>query len=248
MKKIFIISIIIVLIFSLTSCNEKKGYAVGNKAENFGEDIKIIKPTVTFETNGGTSLRSVDTFLIEIEPVTTKQYHHFDGWYLDSTFNSPAVFPMNIEHDTKLYAKWTLVCYQWEDKDPNKIESNLLEVRGFTYDLTPKKFNLTRLAELGYNINITITYDAYYKKTYDALWDIGYLGAPEFETSIKKTNTLVHFETVQRIATKPQSYTITYNATASDLSDDSLTLKFSSDNIQNAIYFENIRVIYTCYK
>ena len=253
MKKILLIILTLIILINLISCedqSENNNYnnANSNKIENLAEQMKIVTPTVYFDTAGGSYIEPIKTNLIEYEPITHKNDYYFDGWYLDSTLNVQATFPMEIKHDTKLYAKWLLINYSDKSDKTKKIDSNLIETKGFSYNITPEKFNLTRLAELGFNIKITVTYDAYYSKTYDVLWDIGYLGAPKFETYIKKSGITVKSKENIEATKSGQRYEISYNTTASDLKDDSVIIEFWSDNIQNAIYFENINIKYQCYK
>lgn len=65
--------------------------------------------TVTFDTNGGSSLDEVTVFDGEtvVEPTTpSKDGYSFYGWYSDSTFNIPFDFSTPIVGDITLYAKW----------------------------------------------------------------------------------------------------------------------------------------------
>ena len=109
MKKCLAAILAIITILSISSCN-KEEYKDTNynkeptflDIESIAEEVKIIKPAVTFNTNGGTKIKSKDTFLIENEPLTTREDHYFDGWFFDTTFNSPVQFPLSIEHDTTL--------------------------------------------------------------------------------------------------------------------------------------------------
>lgn len=64
---------------------------------------------VTFETNGGTTISQTtvdkgDTLASPKDP--TRAGYTFAGWYLDSSLSKAASFPLKIESDTVLYAKW----------------------------------------------------------------------------------------------------------------------------------------------
>ena len=62
--------------------------------------------TASFETHGGTPIKSFDISVIETEPVTTKENFIFDGWYKQSNFEEKITFPYQLTKDTKFYAKW----------------------------------------------------------------------------------------------------------------------------------------------
>ena len=50
--------------------------------------------------------------------------------------------------------------------------------------ITPPGFDLEELNKRDYKMSITVTYDVYYTKDWDVLFDIGYLGAPKYEVAI----------------------------------------------------------------
>ena len=62
--------------------------------------------TVSFETNGGTSLTSYRTAEIESIPEAKRDGFSFIGWYKDSGLTQKAEFPLTLQGDTTLYAKW----------------------------------------------------------------------------------------------------------------------------------------------
>lgn len=59
---------------------------------------------VTFETNGGSEIASFKTRTIENVQQPEKPGFTFIEWYLDSSLNTKAVFPLTITKDTTLYA------------------------------------------------------------------------------------------------------------------------------------------------
>ncbi|HOO23361.1 MAG TPA: leucine-rich repeat protein [Clostridia bacterium] len=63
----------------------------------------------TFVTNGGTAIESYSTAVIATAPVTIKEHHTFAGWYIDIAFaeGSKVTFPLTLNGDITLYAKWT---------------------------------------------------------------------------------------------------------------------------------------------
>ena len=66
---------------------------------------------VTFETNGGSAIASLQTGYIESSPATTKTDASLEGWYTDSecTTASKVSFPYTVTGDITLYAKWQAV-------------------------------------------------------------------------------------------------------------------------------------------
>jgi len=62
--------------------------------------------TVTFITNGGTSIADKSCDVIEVSPTTIREYYNFQGWYYDSLFTRAVVFPLSVDNDMTLYAKW----------------------------------------------------------------------------------------------------------------------------------------------
>ena len=74
----------------------------------------VIKYTVTFDTNGGSTVSAVTQdygTAIDSSPVTTKAEYTFSGWYGDAALTNPVTFPYTITKDVMLYAKWTTNTY-----------------------------------------------------------------------------------------------------------------------------------------
>ncbi len=78
---------------------------------NVGE-AATKKHTLTFNTNGGSSIASeqhnegtaIDLTIAKYKP--TKSNHSFDGWYADSSLKNK-VTQITLTEDTTVYAKWT---------------------------------------------------------------------------------------------------------------------------------------------
>ena len=66
------------------------------------------KPTylVQFETNGGTDIPSFRTIELTELSEPTKTKHTFAGWYTDSELTKKLTFPLTLDTDITLYAKW----------------------------------------------------------------------------------------------------------------------------------------------
>ena len=67
-----------------------------------------ITYTVSFETNGGSSVSSqvIHQGLVASEPVTTMEHNIFAGWYLDEELTTAFDFETPITSDMTVYAKW----------------------------------------------------------------------------------------------------------------------------------------------
>jgi uncharacterized repeat protein (TIGR02543 family) len=72
------------------------------------EDIEPKGYTITFNSNGGTSISDIEeaTELPTPLPTPTKSGYTFVNWYYDSAFTQKATAGDTIEANTTLYAKW----------------------------------------------------------------------------------------------------------------------------------------------
>ena len=108
MKKIFTLSLVILIL--LNALLSVTMFAACDPAYN-----------VNFETNGGTSVKSVIGALahveIEKEPITTREGYDFMGWYENPAFSGDRInFPVTFKFPSPncnstnrvitLYAKW----------------------------------------------------------------------------------------------------------------------------------------------
>ena len=113
-----------------------------------------------------------------------------------------------------------------------------------TCAITPQGFKMDLLEEKDYKMKITVTYDVYYEKDWDI--GLGYLGAPKYEISIYNSDR--NFITEEQIATKTaKSQTASFIARIVDINNTHIYFKVSTYDIQNIIYFENIKVDYKCF-
>ena len=70
----------------------------------------VDKVTVSFNTNGGTSVKSQTVNKgekINTPTSPTKTGYTFAGWYEDTKFVDRVTFPLKVDKDITLYAKWT---------------------------------------------------------------------------------------------------------------------------------------------
>ena len=117
-----------------------------------------------------------------------------------------------------------------------------------TYNITPVGFELDRLEEKGYYLHLSVEYDVYYKKDYDVLWDIGYAGAPKYEVTIANSDLKGQMEKDLSTSKSSKTRSMYLNLRISDIRYTKWTLTFSTDNVQNIIYFKNITVYYNFLK
>ena len=115
-----------------------------------------------------------------------------------------------------------------------------------TYYITPSGFDWDALEKKGYDtISITVSYSVSYQKNWKI--GLGYLGAPKYEVTLANSDWLgntISDQVAPSTATK-RSHSFTLRIV--NVKNIRLTLSFSSDNIQNNIYFKNITINYRCY-
>ena len=115
-----------------------------------------------------------------------------------------------------------------------------------SYYITPSGFDWDELDMQGYYMTITVTYDVYYQK--DWSFDLTYAGSPKYELYILNSENRGVIEEDLTTTTTSTTKTATFRAKAVNLKNEKIRLTFSTDNIQNEIYFKNIRVDYKCSK
>lgn len=258
-KRILTLLFVIIIPFSIFGCDDdipkisnKKNNNKSEEKENYKSEIEVeaqIYYTVSYQTNGGSNIRSEEYLkngYLTKAPTTTKTGHIFDGWFLDSTLKTPVVFPLQITNDMTLYARWLKIEDTAQCKDCYiKLDSDYQS--SSYYQITPSGFDINRLQELGYRkIKISVSYDFFYVKDYNALWDIGYAGSPRYEISLYNSDKLGDFQKDKSTGTSPSTRTINTEIPLSSISSDKITLEFSTNNIQNIIHFQNIIVTYQC--
>ena len=244
MKKVFRILLLVLLVCSLVACNDSVSTTISNIDD---QTINIILPTVTFVTNGGSAINSQSTTVIKKSPQTEREHYLFDGWYFDETFKSLAVFPLSIEYDTTLYAKW-LKIYDTATAENCSISGKSGYDSSRSFNVSPPNFDFTALAERGLKLKITVSYDVHYQKKYDGLWDIGYAGAPHYEVYLLDEDLKGNWEEDVQAPKSSQTRDIVIATKADYYHNNIIKLKFSTNNIQNIIYFSNITITYECGK
>lgn len=136
-------------------------------------------------------------------------------------------------------------------KDTQKLQGCSIKFSTSTdmsasYYITPSGFDMDELDKKGYNMRITVTYDVYYKKDWNL--GLGYLGSPKYEISVVNSDGMGKINENLTTSTSSMTRTFSVSASIADLKNTRLILTFSTDNIQNIIYFKNITVDYQCFK
>ena len=203
---------------------------------------------ITFNTNGGTSINPQTTNEINTMPVTQRDNYYFDGWYYDEDFRTPVVFPLEVKRDMTLYAKWIRLqaTYSYESFKIKHLDSSYYS--SYKLNLEPDHLELAKLKALGYKIRITVEYDVYYRKDYDVPLDLGYAGSPKYEVSINNRDELGVYKNDLSTTTYRRSYSVSYSVSIAALEKDAFWAQFSTNNVQNIICFENVKVTFECYK
>lgn len=253
MKKIISFIMTLCTIFLLTSCystsnnNNNKNNNSNNDTNNSTDTSTIIPEpkyyTIKFDTNGGTSVQSKTIETLNYAPTTTREGYLFNGWYLDEGLTTAAIFPLSIDNDMTIYANWLKISDKSRCKDVS-IKWDKDHDSSVLWYITPSGFDLDELSKREYNLEITVTYKVYYEKDYDVLWDVGYVGSPKYEAFILNSDNVGVIKENLTTNLEADSRSMTYKIKTADLKHNSITLRFSTDNIQNIIYFEDIVVTY----
>lgn len=82
--------------------------------------------TVTFVTNGGSAIADKSCDVISVSPTTIRNDYNFIAWYYDIYLTQIVTFPLSVDSDMTLYAKWektleklTSDCIAYIDSQPN---------------------------------------------------------------------------------------------------------------------------------
>ena len=172
---------------------------------------------------------------------------NFSGWYLDKQLTESAKFPLEIKSNINLYASWLKIYYIASCQNA-KIKDWAGDDSYVSYNIMPTGFDYDKLEKEGYRIQIKVTYDVYYEKDYDVPLDVGYAGAPKYDAYILKSNGTGYGDSDLSTTKSSKSRTIETTLSPSTVKNEKLTLKFSTDNIQNLVHFKNIKVEFTCVK
>ena len=115
-----------------------------------------------------------------------------------------------------------------------------------SYYITPQGFEWDKLEEKDYKMKITVSYDVYYEKDWDL--GFGYAGSPKYEVSVVNSDGMGKIDDNMIAPTSSQTKSFSFSSRIADLKNTKLILTLSTDNVQNIIYFKNIKIDYQCYK
>ena len=125
--------------FPLTISKDTTLYAVYKK--NF---------TVTFETNGGSEVNSVSSYIVKESPETTKVNKSLSGWYLDSECKdeNKVTFPFYPTEDVTLFAKWVsemyTITYDSNGATGGTVPKTVQVEKGSSFVISANTGNLTK--------------------------------------------------------------------------------------------------------
>lgn len=106
--------------------------------------------TVTFETNGGSEVNSVSSYIVKESPETTKANKSLSGWYLDSecTDENKVTFPFYPTEDVTLFAKWVsemyTITYDSNGATGGTVPKTVQVEKGFPFVISANTGNLTK--------------------------------------------------------------------------------------------------------
>lgn len=190
-------------------------------------NYKVCKtPTITFNTNGGSSVDSVvsRTYPSPL-PIPSKTNCVFEGWYTDSGLTTKATAGTTIPADTEavtLYAKWndakvTMNGYTY-DQTPSTPSFSPSGIYGdITYRYYPEGGSATSSNEWKDITSTTLMPGKYYMYATAAATTSGY---PALDTSGNPTAFNISLATISCTA---DGYTGTYDAASHTISDVSVT-------------------------
>ena len=236
MKKLSVLLSILIII----SCC----FFVSCKDEH-GNETSITGHTVSFNSNGGSYIRSVKVTTLINPETPTRSYHLFDGWYLDQYLNNLATFPLTVNYDQTLYAKWIPLTKSVRCEDAS-IKMWFEDAPGAMYDIDLSAIDLHKLAQKGYRVRFTVDYYVSYTKDY--VLPIGYAGPPKYEVSIIASDLTAMMDKDLPTTTTPTSQRNIFITSINSILDKDIDLSFSTDNIQNTIHFQNIYLEVECFK
>ena len=235
MRKIIILCNLLIVVLCLSSC-----FSGDNPTK---DNILKINHTITLVDNFG-YLKKIyvdDGECLVIKDTPDMENYIFKGWYTDKLCTMLYDFTKPVKNDFTLYADYTL-SYVIMSLSNFRIKLDLSVDSYKSFNITPYDFDVDFLKKNGYGIEITVQYSYYYVKDYDVLFDIGYAGSPRFEFSIYNNDGVGYFE--KNLPTKKTTQTEVYSVVSdmNFINNKDIFLKFSTDNIQNLIYFKNIIV------
>lgn len=244
---------------------KKEGYVFDGWYYNEGLTQKVIYPTqinsnmtlyakwepiytVRFDSNGGSYVDTKQTQRINQAPYTERDGYVFDGWYYNEGLTSEVVYPIAVRSNMTLYAKWLLLEKETSCKATKlKFMDSDYSANAY-YSLSPSGFDFYELEKRGYYISIEVQYDVKYMKDYDVPFDIGYFGSPKYKVGIINDDDIGVWETDLGTSKSAATRSISKTMTVADFNKKSMYLYFATENVQNVVCFDDIKVTFTCHK
>ncbi len=123
MKKGFVFVLSLLLLFSFVACNESAS-----------EPISQTETCTVSYRDAGMSDQKVEKGTVLQQPADPqKENHIFGGWYLDAAFTTQATFPITVNANTSLYARF----YTYQTAFENAREKTIGQsISGYEYDYT----------------------------------------------------------------------------------------------------------------
>lgn len=115
---------------------------------------------VSFVTNGGTSLASLETGYIKDSPVSVKNNASLEGWYLDADFlpANKVSFPYTVTGEVTLYAKWQAIqctiTYYANGATTGSVPASVTVDKGSSYTICGNTGNLGKTGYAFTNWNL----------------------------------------------------------------------------------------------
>ncbi|MBR2833510.1 MAG: InlB B-repeat-containing protein [Bacilli bacterium] len=170
--------------------------------------------TITFDTNGGTTLNPIviekDEILVEPTNITKTGYS-LEGWYTDADFEHKYNFNLPVDSNLTLHVKWAPINYTITyDLDEGTVSGNKtsynIETNSFTLN-NPTKPGYTFIGWTGSNgttpqTTVTIEKGSTGNKTYTA----------NYEKNDSQTYTITYDLNGGTVSSNPQSYTSETNS------------------------------------
>ena len=106
--------------------------------------------TVTFETNGGSEVNTVSSYIVKESPETTKANKSLSGWYLDSECKdeNKVTFPFYPTEDVTLFAKWVsemyTITYDSNGATGGTVPKTVQVEKGSSFVISANTGNLTK--------------------------------------------------------------------------------------------------------
>ena len=203
--------------------------------------------TVSYNSNGGSTVSDIYTNQLTEAPIPLKEGQFFCGWYRDPELKSAVSYPFSVNKNMTLYAKWTnpTETVECEDSRVSYAPDDEYNYEAI-YEAFPKTIDVEALAEQNYFIKIEATYDVYYEKTFNAPFDIGYLGAPKHDVRIVDFDEKGVANKNLPTSTEPTSESISIVVSAKDLLKTKYFFMVETYNIQNLVHFTNVKIKFTC--